>query len=98
MRTVLYILILAGGLSLTPASAETLTIPGHRPVFDKQTMPRRGIGMEAVLEDFGEPVQRVEPIGDPPITQWVYSGFKVYFEFETVLHTIDMTTLILPIE
>ena len=98
MRTALYILLLAVGLFLTPVSAETLTIPGHRPVNAKQIMPRRGIDMEAVLEDFGEPIQRVEPIGDPPITQWVYSEYKVYFEFETVLHTIDMTTLILPIE
>ena len=98
MRTGLYILLLTGGLFLTPLSAGTLTIPGHKPSEQKQTMPMRGVSMEAVLDDFGEPIQRYEPIGDPPISAWIYSGFRVYFEHETVLHTIDMTTLILPKE
>ena len=98
MRTGLFILLLAFGLLLTPLSAGTLTIPGHVPSEEKQLMPRRGIGMEAVLEDFGEPIQRYEPIGEPPISEWVYSGFRVYFEYEIVLHSIDMTTLILPAE
>ena len=96
MRTGFYTLLLIGGLLLAPVSAEILSIPGHRADGGNQVMPRRGISMELVLEDFGEPIRRVEPIGDPPITQWVYDGFNVYFEFETVLHTIDMNTLILP--
>jgi hypothetical protein len=98
MRTGFYILLLTVSLFLTPLSAGTLTIPGHKPSEQKQTMPMRGVSMEAVLDDFGEPIQRHEPIGDPPISEWIYSGFRVYFEYETVLHTIDMTTLILPKE
>ncbi len=98
MRTGLYIFLLTVGLFLTPLSAGSLTIPGHKPSEQKQTMPMRGVSMEAVLDDFGEPIQRHEPIGDPPISAWIYSGFRVYFENETVLHTIDLTTLILPKE
>lgn len=98
MRTRIYILLLTGGLFLTPLNAEILIIPGHTAVEKKQMMPMRGVSMEAVLDDFGEPMERFEPIGDPPISQWIYSGFRVYFEFEAVLHTVDMTTLIMPKE
>ena len=98
MCTRIYILLLTGGLFLTPLNAEILTIPGHTPVEQKQMMPRRGVSMEAVLDDFGEPMERFEPIGDPPISQWIYSGFRVYFEFEAVLHAVDMTTVIMPKE
>ncbi len=98
MRTGLYILLVAGGLFLAPLSADVLTIPGNRASEQKQIMPMRGVSMESVLDEFGEPIQRYDPIGDPPITEWIYSGFRVYFEYETVLHTIDMTTLILPKE
>lgn len=98
MRTGLYIFLLTGSLLLTPLSAGTLTIPGHKSGEQNQILPMRGVSMEAVLDDFGEPMQRNEPVGDPPISQWIYSGFRVYFEGERVLHTIDMTTLILPKE
>ena len=97
MRTGLYILLFGGSLFLQPALAgDELTIPGHAMAAQKQVMPDRGISMEAVLSEFGEPDERFGPVGDPPITEWVYGSFRVYFEYELVLHSIDLNTLIMP--
>ncbi len=97
MRTGLYLLLLVSGLILQPAVAgDELTIPGHVASTSKQMMPKRGIHMDDVLTEFGEPDERFEPVGEPPITEWVYGSFRVYFEYQIVLHSIDLNTLILP--
>ena len=96
MRSGLIIIALAYSLILSPVSADTLSIPGHGESGQIQILPKRGISMEAVLEEFGEPDQRYGPIGEPPISEWVYGSFRVYFEDQTVLHTIDLNTLIMP--
>jgi hypothetical protein len=81
MRTGLYLLLLGCSLILQPASAgDELVIPG----------------MDEVLGEFGEPDERFGPVGEPPITEWVYGSFRVYFEHHIVLHTIDLNTLIMP--
>ncbi len=97
MRTVLFLLLLGSSLTLLPAVAgDELTIPGNAAVMEKQTMPKRGISMEDVLGEFGNPDQRFGPVGEPPITEWVYGSFRVYFEHQLVLHTIDLNTIIMP--
>ena len=97
MRTGLYLLLLGFGFILQPAAAgDTLTIPGHVPVASKQMMPKRGINMDDVLSQFGEPDQRLGPVGEPPITEWIYGSFRVYFEYQIVLHTVDLNTIIMP--
>ncbi len=90
-------LLLALALTAPPvASADTLTIPGHVPARQPQQMPGRGMKMDRVLAEFGEPDSRRGPVGDPPITTWDYGNFKVYFEYDIVLHSLDLTTLIMP--
>ena len=97
MRTGLYLVLLGCSLVLQPASAgDQLVIPGHVATSSKQVMPKPGIRMEAVLSQFGEPDERFGPVGEPPITEWVYGSFRVYFEHDIVLHTIDLNTLIMP--
>ncbi len=97
MRTGLYLLLLGCSLVLQPAIAgDNLVIPGHVASTDKHVMPKRGISMDDVLSEFGEPDERFGPVGKPPITEWVYGSFRVYFEYEIVLHTIDLNTLIMP--
>lgn len=51
-------------------------------------MPDRGTTMETVRARLGEPARRVGPVGDPPITRWVYDRFTVYFEHDRVLHAV----------
>ncbi len=90
-------LILSVGLLMQPAtSGDTVTIPGHFSTSEKQLMPRRGINMNAVINRFGEPRIRRGPVGDPPISEWDYGSFRVYFEYQIVLHTVDLKTLVIP--
>ncbi len=96
MRSGIYIIALSFVLIMQPASAGSTTIPGHTLNDQVQIMPARGVNMESVLANFGEPVQRHEAVGEPPISEWVYNSFRVYFENEIVLHSIDMNTLIMP--
>ncbi len=96
MRSGIIILALGLALLMQSAIAGSMTIPGHTPTDQEQSMPVRGVNMESVLLEFGEPVKRYEAIGEPPISEWVYSNFRVYFEHEIVLHSIDMDTLIMP--
>lgn len=96
MRSGLIIIAMAYCLVLPSVSADTLSIPGHSESAQMQLLPKRGISMDVVLEEFGEPDKRYGPIGEPPISEWVYGGFRVYFESETVLHTVDLNTLIMP--
>lgn len=97
MRTGLFLLLASFSLILHPAKAgDELAIPGHVASVQKQVMPKRGINMESVLAQFGEPDERFGPVGEPPITEWVYGSFRVYFEYEIVLHSIDLNTIIMP--
>ncbi len=97
MRTAIYLFLLGSSLVLNPATAgDQLTIPGHVATADKQILPKRGLSMDDVLGEFGEPDERFGPVGEPPITEWVYGSFRVYFEYEIVLHSIDLNTLIMP--
>lgn len=51
-------------------------------------MPPRGATMEAVRASLGPPRTVLEPVGDPPITRWVYDDFIVYFEYDRVLDSV----------
>ena len=97
MRTGIFLILVGSSLLLQSASAgDQLTIPGHVPTSQTQSMPKRGSSMDDVLSRFGEPDERFGPVGEPPITEWVYGSFRVYFEHQTVLHSIDLNTLIMP--
>ena len=97
MRSGLYLLLITSSLlSHGAVAGDNLTIPGHVATAQTQAMPQRGISMDDVLNQFGEPDDRFGPVGEPPITEWVYGSFRVYFEHEIVLHSIDLNTIIMP--
>jgi len=50
--------------------------------------PRRGMSMDKVQFEYGQPVAISDSIGKPPITRWTYNDRVVYFEFTTVLHVV----------
>ena len=50
--------------------------------------PRRGMSMDRVRHEFGQPVATSESVGKPPITHWTYTDRVVYFEYSTVLHVV----------
>lgn len=96
MHTGLKYLLLSSLFVMPALQAEGLAIPGHTQTDQVQVMPRRGADMNTVIVEFGQPEERYGPVGEPPITEWAYGSFRVYFENETVLHSIDMNTLVFP--
>lgn len=50
--------------------------------------PNRGMDMDKVRAEFGEPAQEHPAVGDPPITRWDYGHYSVFFEYDKVLHSV----------
>jgi hypothetical protein len=50
--------------------------------------PTSGMSMSQVTMRFGEPLEQRGPIGDPPITRWLYEEYTVYFERDRVINTV----------
>ncbi len=87
----LFRMLLAAGISLTmfSANADTLLIDAisNAPPNDSSGLPRpvNGQTMDMVHARFGAPIEELAPVGDPPITRWVYDKFTVYFERDRVI-------------
>ena len=69
------------------AHADVLLIEEVRQ-SDRMNLPTNGMSRDEVLARFGEPANKHAAIGDPPITQWKYDNWSVYFEYELVLFTV----------
>ncbi len=70
----------------TTAGAETMETRGIGPA--PAGSPYNGMSMGRVLQRHGEPQARMTPVGEPPITRWVYPDYTVYFEHELVLTSV----------
>ena len=62
--------------------------PGETLTIKLLDLPRRGMSMDRVQQEFGQPMATSESVGKPPITHWIYSDRVVYFEYSTVLHVV----------
>lgn len=62
--------------------------PGETIKIQLLDSPRRGMSMEKVQQNFGQPMAMSEAVGEPPISRWTYSDRVVYFEYSTVLHVV----------
>jgi hypothetical protein len=87
LHTLAFSLLLSAGV---PASADIIQIPAGKqnPELADMERPQRGQSQDAVLRQFGQPVSRQTPRGNPPITRWEYPGFVVYFEHSHVIHSV----------
>lgn len=84
-------LAVLASLLLTGASAvaETVAIPlGQQGKAWQVEAPRHGLDKSQVEAQFGEPLTKSGPVGDPPIYTWEYTRFNVYFEGERVIHSV----------
>lgn len=86
MKNLLRLCLAAAILAAQPALAETVKLgeSAEQPPVD----PPRGMTMDAVREHYGNPLERVPPVGRPPISRWVYQDSIVYFEHNRVLHSV----------
>jgi hypothetical protein len=74
--------------SCAVSQAETISIPvgQQASTVDK---PSLGYSMQQVKANYGEPLKISGPTGEPPITRWDYASFSVYFESDTVIHSVS---------
>ncbi len=82
----LTVAILLGAPS--PAVAESPPRPAQAALSHVGSMPVRGMSMAEVARHFGAPVKKSAAVGQPPISQWHYDGFVVYFEYSHVIHAL----------
>ena len=52
------------------------------------SLPTKGASKNTVASQFGTPQGTYLPVGDPPITRWVFKDFTVYFEYDHVVHAV----------
>jgi hypothetical protein len=73
-----------------PVAADEVVIPVGQQAAEKQSIerPRNGITKDQVQQQFGDPLEWKDPVGEPPISSWEYQGFVVYFEYDRVLHSV----------
>ena len=50
--------------------------------------PRRGMTMDKVRNELGEPTNISDSVGEPPITTWTYNDRVIYFEYANVVHVV----------
>jgi len=62
--------------------------PGETLKIKLLDYPRRGMSMEKVQQEYGQPAAISDAVGEPPITRWIYPDRVVYFERSTVLHVV----------
>ena len=79
------------GLATAPAlPAQTLEMANPPAASPAVTTPVRGQSMAQVERQFGAPTERFAPVGQPPITRWVYADKIVYFEYDHVVHAVTL--------
>jgi len=83
----LILAVLAGLLFPSVLSADVLLIEEVRQA-DSMDVPVNGMTTAEVRARYGEPVKIYAAVGDPPITNWEYDQWNVYFEYDIVLFTV----------
>jgi hypothetical protein len=86
------LLAIALVLPLSAVNADVLLLdaikqaPSNNP--EGVSRPARGLNMQQVRNNFGEPINELPWVGEPPITRWQYADFTVYFEHQYVINTV----------
>ncbi|MGD8558090.1 MAG: hypothetical protein PVF34_07170 [Gammaproteobacteria bacterium] len=84
------VVVVATGIPVV-GYTDTLVIPdiAEQPTPSRNNVarPARAMTMEQVRAEFGEPLKILGPVGDPPITRWIYDKMTVHFEREYVIHS-----------
>lgn len=83
------LLVLLSTAPVAMAQAEDLALPvGSQAERSATNMPEHGLSQASVRSRWGEPQAVRGPVGQPPITRWVYATFTVYFEGDRVIHSV----------
>ena len=63
--------------------------PGETIAIRPLDFPRRGMTMDKVKNELGQPVEISPTVGEPPITSWTYPDRVVFFEHSNVIHVVE---------
>lgn len=75
--------------SVAMANAEELKVPvGSQADRSQISLPSTGMSEDSVRNRWGTPQEIKGPVGQPPISQWHYQNFVVYFEGNRVIHAV----------
>lgn len=90
VKTKQFLLIVIFTLGSSTSFAETITIPiaNQGNYLGNVDKPVTGQKKRSVQAKYGQPMASSGPSGEPPITRWDYENFSVYFESETVIHSV----------
>lgn len=92
LRNLSIIVVLAvagagGGWMPIPAQADVLLIEEVRERM-RRDLPENGLTRQQVEQRYGAPNERRAPVGEPPITRWIYDDYSVYFEYDLVIESV----------
>jgi hypothetical protein len=88
LRKAMFVVVLTLGLTAGTTWADTLIVNGITAEAAGGEMPASGITKARVTSGWGEPKQKSDAIGEPPISRWDYGNFVVYFEYDHVIHAV----------
>jgi len=74
--------------NITLADTLEISVSKQSPEMQSISRPHNGMVKSSVERVFGSPQAINGPVGDPAISNWVYGQFTVYFEGDTVLHSV----------
>lgn len=75
-------------LTFSSISISDILIINRINIDSNLAIPTKGMSMNQVTNQFGEPTHKNNPVGTPPITKWKYAKFSVYFESTWVINTV----------
>ncbi len=83
-------LVVFGATSLVGADVLLIQTIQEAPANGPEGIPRpvRGMSRKDVEQIYGVPLQKHAPVGQPPISQWDYEKYSVFFESGSVLHAV----------
>lgn len=77
-----------GPFTSTVAEEVRVPVAVHAERSAQENLPRTGMTQSSVRNGWGEPRETTGPVGEPPISQWHYEDFVVYFEDDRVIHAV----------
>ena len=93
MKFAIPVIVLSGLLTVSSNSVgDVLLIDSiqEAPINSTEGIPRptRGMTMDRVKRQFGDPSSAHPRVGEPPITRWDYPEYSVFFEYQHVLTSV----------
>lgn len=74
-------------LTASAAWADVLLIEEVRERMQRD-LPDNGLTKNQVEQRYGRPNERRAPVGEPPISRWLYDDYSVYFEHDLVIESV----------